>query len=163
MKINNSTDFDLDLFFRNNIYLMHFATAGLQVKDEIFFDTSHNDFRNFIKNFSPPRFKHQLNPALDDIISVKRENNKDFNAKLYTADFINYAEMGIFSFDRTFIERTDDTNFHLVAYPILDENYNHLFNQVFNHDLDIIDYHFINVEVDQLVKSYFSRSYRPTF
>ena len=49
MKINNSRDFDLDLFYRENIYLMHFATAGLQLNDEIFFDRSHNDFRNFIK------------------------------------------------------------------------------------------------------------------
>lgn len=158
MKINNSSDFDLDLFFGNNIFLMHFATAGLQVNDEIFFSSSHNNFRNFLKNFSQTRFEYKLNPFLEEIISSKRETNPNFDFELYTADFITYAKFGLFSFDRTFIGQNDDNNFHLVAYPILNDSYNNLINNIYNVNINL-DYNLVNEDIVQSVNNYFKRSF----
>lgn len=36
MRLNNSPDFDLDLFFRNDFFLMHFATAGSHISNPNF-------------------------------------------------------------------------------------------------------------------------------
>lgn len=123
-RINNSSDFDLDLFFSIGMLWGHFATAGLQVRDEIFFDPSHNNFRMFIKNYPLKKaFEYKLNPYLDDIISSKYFTNPEFKLDIYLKDFIDYAKMGLFSFDRTTINSQTDPKFHLVAYPIIDEQF----------------------------------------
>ncbi|WP_228377352.1 hypothetical protein, partial [Chryseobacterium indologenes] len=92
MRINNSSDFDLDLFFKSELFFMHFATAGLQISDENFFENNHNDFRYFLKNLSVPPFKYELNPNLRERLSFKREIDKEYKSELYTMDFISYAK-----------------------------------------------------------------------
>jgi hypothetical protein len=162
MKINNSSDFDLDLFFREDIYLKHFATAGLQVSNEVFFDNSHNNFRNWLKSFSRPRFEYRLNPSLNEIISFKLETDPKFDLDLYTADFKSYAELGLFSYDRTFIDKNDDNHFHLVAFPILNNSYNELLNHIYSENIDL-NYNFVNKEVDYLNKKYYHTSFKQDF
>lgn len=122
--INNSSDFDLDLFFGIGFLWGHFATAGLQIHDEFFFDPIHSNFRSFIKNYPFKRpFEYKLNPYLDDLISNKYVTNPNFDLDSYLNDFIDYAKMGFFSFDRSNINSQTDTKFHLVAYPIIDEQF----------------------------------------
>jgi len=159
MKINNSSDFDLDLFFRIDPLLMHVATAGLKVNDEIFFNRANNNFRNFLKNFTQTPFEYKLNPFLQEIISFKREINPNFDFDLYTTDFITYAQFGLFSFDRTFIEKNGDNNFHLVAYPILDESYSKLINRI-NNNNNSLDYNLLNNDIGQFVNNYNNHSFR---
>ena len=162
MKINNSSEFDLDLFYGNNFQLFHIATAGLQIKDENFFSNSHNEFRHFLKNFSQARFQYKLNPFLEEIISYKREADPEFDFELYTSDFIKYAQFGLFSFDRTFINKNADRTFHLVAYPILDENYNMLLRQIYGYDINL-DFSPINNHILQQINNYYNRSFSLDF
>ncbi|MDH5033782.1 hypothetical protein [Chryseobacterium cucumeris] len=162
MRINNSSDFDLDLFFKSELFLMHFATAGLQISDENFFENNHSDFRYFLKNLSVPPFKYELNPNLREILSFKREIDKEFNIELYTIDFISYAQKGMFSFDRTFIENSTDINFHLVAYPILDENYNNFLYHFFKIK-NYVDYDYINKSITEIVNRFFRNSFNLKF
>jgi hypothetical protein len=159
MKINNSSDFDLDLFFNLDAFFVHVATAGLQIRDEIFFNTYHNDFRNFIKNFSRTPFQYKLNPSLEKIISFKREINPNFDFKLYTDDFIEYAKLGLFSFDRTYIERNNDYNFHLVAYPIFDSGYNDIIEKFSKVEINRdFDYDKLNYFIDLHIERHYNRS-----
>lgn len=126
MKINNSLDFDLDLFFICSYYFFfkypfigHFATGGLKVSDKNFFTNNHNDFRSHILSNKGLKFEYKLNPNLEKIISYKREIDTEFNLENYTRDFIKYAQCGLFSFDRTYIDDSIKDSFHLVAYPII--------------------------------------------
>jgi hypothetical protein len=151
MKINNSSDFDLDLFFccKYFPFMCHFATAGFQISDENFFTSYHNDFRNKILNKNTFKFKYNLNPNLEKIIANKREIDPEFDFENYTRDFIKYAQYGLFSFDRTYLDDLKSDYFHLVAYPIIDsynrdiilenfyENHFHLLNYC------ISDFHFL--------------------
>jgi len=157
--MNNSSDFDLDLFFKTDFLFLHVATAGLQVNDEIFFNSSHNDFRNLLKNISLTPFQYKLNPFLQEIISSKRETNTNFNFEFYIADFIKYAQLGLFSFDRTFINNNEDNNFHLVAYPILDDSYNMLINHIYGINLNL-DYNQINNIVTGFIHDNLNRSFK---
>lgn len=158
MRVNNSSDFDLDLFLNNYIILSHFATAGLHISDNSFFNSFHNDFRHFLKNLTIPPFKFELNPNLSEILSIKRELDREFNIDLYTSDFIKYAQKGLFSFDRTFIEDSSDIHFHLVAYPILNSNYNDLMNQIygfnFYFDIDLCNRYITEMVNDEFRKSF---------
>lgn len=158
-KLNNSSDFDLDLFIPNGILICHFATAGLQIQDEIFFDGFHNEFRNRIKNYDFIKpFKFIVNPSLDEIISSKYEANKEFNKENYLKDFINYAEMGLFSFDRTNINSQYDTEFHLVAYPVLDEEYRMFIHGITGRFVDM-NFDELNAIIDLQVQENLNKSF----
>jgi hypothetical protein len=120
MKINNSSNFDLDLFFlcKKFEFMCHFATGGLQVSDKFFFTDSHNIIRNNILN-NKFKFEYRLNPNLEKIIANKREIDPNFDLEYYTRDFIKYAQSGLFSFDRTNLSDSTSYFFHLVAYPVI--------------------------------------------
>jgi len=152
MKINNSSDFDLDLFFccKYFPFMCHFASAGLQISNKNFFTNYHHDFRKKILNNNTFKFEFKLNPNLEKIIANKREIDSKFDFENYTRDFIKYAQYGLFSFDRTYLEDSKSDYFHLVAYPIIN-NHNYIdfilkyFNEnhfpIFNHF--ITDFHFL--------------------
>lgn len=150
MKINNSSDFDLDLFFccRYFPFMCHIATGGFQISDENFFTNFHNDFRNQILNKNTFKFEYNLNPNLEKIIANKREIDPEFDFENYTRDFIKYAQCGLFSFDRTYLDDLKSDYFHLVAYPIINdynidiilEYFNENYFHVFNHYIS--DFHF---------------------
>lgn len=141
---------------------MHFATAGLQISDNNFYDDSHSDFRHLLKNLTIPAFKYELNPNLREVLALKRETDLEFNIELYTADFITYAQKGLLSFDRTFIENSSDVNFHLVAYPILDRNYNYFLHEFFGIDSDV-DYTQINRFIFDIVNGNYKNSFEIKF
>lgn len=164
MRLNNSSDFDLDLFFRNDFFLMHFATAGLHISDSNFFNNNHNDTRYFLKNLSLPPFKFELNPNLQEILSIKSETDREFNVELYTADFIRYAQKGLFSYDRTFIENSSDIHFHLVAYPILNCNYNYFLYHIFGTGIEYeYDYDSINSFIAETVRDNYWQKFKMEF
>ncbi|UUC44029.1 hypothetical protein [Flavobacterium cerinum] len=136
MKINNSSDFDLDLFFSCKCFpfICHFATGGLKISDENFFTQYHNNLRNKTLNNNPFKFEYRLNPNLEKIIANKREIDPEFDFENYTRDFIKYAQFGFFSFDRTYLDAPDSNLFHLVAYPIIDNHNRFEMFQYFKED-----------------------------
>lgn len=170
MKINNSSDFDLDLFFYCKYFpfIGHFATAGLQISDENFFTNHHNDYRNKILDVNTYKFQFAINPNLEKIIAYKREIDPEFDFENYTKDFIKYAQCGLFSFDRTYLDDLKSDYFHLVAYPIID-NYNiHIifenFSESYFHELNhyTSDFHFIKnrnyTNIQDLISENFQNS-----
>lgn len=137
----NPTDFDLDLFFIRKYhhrklvtksikpFLLHLATAGGIVSEHVYKNRVHDNIRCKIKNM-PVNLKlnYILNPKLSKIIRSKKElysNNSEvtFNEIAYMHDFIAYVQSGCFSFDRTNIHDSKSNEYHLVASPIIDDQY----------------------------------------
>lgn len=119
-------NYDYDLFFRCEGLTFHLATAGGYVSEEILASSQHVRIRSLLLNRNFPELDYKLNPALDEILSIKFESQKinpdTFDRESYLHDFIMYAKRGCFSFDRTFITDHFDEKYHLVAYPIFREN-----------------------------------------
>ena len=126
----NSSDYDLDLFFNMDTafsrvftrYPIHVATAGGYFPDDIIFNKNHALFRSKLKNIPIIlRREYEINPNIDEIISLKcRLSNiefENFDRESYLSDFIEYAQCGCLSFDRTNIADANCDLYHLVAYP----------------------------------------------
>jgi len=156
------TDYDLDIFCELDIFKLHFATAGGIIPHKTMIDPDHHRFRASLKSkVNTLSFNYKLNPALDQILAIKSEEQRfsfdGENRALYLYDFINYAKKGLFSFDRTFISKPSNSNYHLVAYPILDENYGTFLNRFLNISRSVFDYSNLNSQIDDFVIAYLDK------
>ena len=144
MNNNISINYDLDLFCDLGTIIFHYATAGGYIPKSIFNNPKHQRIRASLLN-NKINFDYKLNPALDEIFSIKFESQKlqseNFDREAYLKDFIFYAKKGCFSFDRTFISNHLDNRYHLVAYPVFDNEYENSFLG--------------NKNIDEIVRKYF--------
>lgn len=182
----NSTDYDLDLFFNSSTgflkkfknYPIHVATAGGHLPDSVFFNQNHAIFRSELKKIPiSSRLEYEINPNIDEIISLKCRLSdsayESFDRESYLNDFIEYAQCGCLSFDRTNIADADSELYHLVAYPKDAFNKNnfifaryllwrsHMLNSVKVDDMlkeifEPIEFSFFSYEIDYLECKYFT-------
>lgn len=179
-----STDFDFDLFFMGHVFLYHMdyfpfslffrppfwpifpcahiATAGGEVSKNLYEDPIHFQIRKKVKNLPPEmKMEWKLNPYINEIFAKKRMSDNEeytFDQELYTHDFIEYAKCGFFSFDRTNLNSPYDKNYHLVAYPVFNENYNELVRILFNVEIGNFDYTIANRRLDEIVNTKIGRT-----
>lgn len=169
----NSTGFDFDLFFSTSdepiycldkeIYLssllhipfIHIATAGGLVHENIYKRQTHAQIRKKIKLLhNDIKMDFLVNPNLDKILDQKKILNDEsytFNRESYLHDFIEYAKCGFLSFDRTILNKPSDNGYHLVAYPIFDENYPEIIKNLFNMNLKRYNHRTLNKYIQRFV------------
>ncbi len=100
----------LDLF--NRICIA--ASAGGILPNVIAENDNNNDrFHNAVMDL-PSRYKVARNENIIDVIKGIKSDNLDD----YYKDFENLASRGLYVFDRINIEKPEDGNYLLVAYPI---------------------------------------------
>ncbi|MFM5110877.1 hypothetical protein ACEUBU_12855 [Aeromonas caviae] len=130
--------FDFDLFFyptlsfellfnpleikRNkNLQLIHIATAGGYISNQVHSNTFNHRMRHKLKNSIGLDGPVRINPNLESILGTSLD--KDLNTpkrtalNIYTSNFSEYAQRNCFSFDRTHISNPLINLYHLVAAP----------------------------------------------
>lgn len=127
----NPTDFDFDLFFRAhcNSFLIHLASGGGSIASEVFSSPAHFALRKKLKSIPESlKLEYKLSPHIEEILENKARNFaiQKFDRQAYLSDFIEFARCGCFSFDRTYLGDSTDSQYHLVAYPIFRRSYENI-------------------------------------
>ena len=108
---------DLDIFFKDSSKLIHIATAGGQIPNQLADNDKQNEeFASEISNFEET-FEVEVNPNLAEFINIP-----DNGLERYLRDFILMASRGFYTYDKTKLGSFDDPFFHLVARPKKKEN-----------------------------------------
>lgn len=127
----NSTDFDFDLFFRSRYsrFLIHLASGGGTIASEVFSNPAHFALRKKLRSIPESlKLEYKLSPHIDEILANKARNfeSQEFDRQAYLSDFIDFARCGCFSFDRTYLGKSTDRQYHLVAYPVFRRSYENI-------------------------------------
>lgn len=107
---------DIDFYiFNPQIGFLHFASAGgilpkIIVENDLLNDSLHNIFFEL-----PIEYDYEINPNLREILNLS-----DLDFENYTRDFIQMAQRGFYSFDRTYINNRSRQEYHIVAWPKFD-------------------------------------------
>lgn len=103
---------DLDIFFKDNFKLVHIATAGGQIPNQL----AENDRQNeeFASEVSTlyQGFDVEVNPNLGVFENIPKDG-----LERYLRDFVLMASRGFYSYDKTKLGHFGDQFFHLVARP----------------------------------------------
>lgn len=103
---------DLDLFLRDDEKLVHIATAGGVLPDQLAENDINSEIFLTLLDGISPIFEVEINPLLSSILGIPQQN-----VELYLTDFIRMAERGFYSYDKSVLGDFEDTLFHLVARP----------------------------------------------
>lgn len=111
---------DIDYFLTFPDVICHFASAGsrlpLFVEEN---DLVNEENLRLIPLVSADVLgdldvSYEINPNLSLITGIPQDS-EDFQS--YIRDFVGFAKLGFFSFDKTYINEREDGRYHLVAYP----------------------------------------------
>ncbi|RWW99609.1 hypothetical protein [Flavobacterium cerinum] len=126
-EIEQST-LDLDIFFTDNKKLIHLASGGGILPDNLIETDAYNDdILKLIPSLNT-EFEIEINPNLSEILNLIENGLEN-----YLAGFIEIAKKGFYTYDRSNIGQFNDTTFHLVAKPKTDLNLNEFIeeNEIF--------------------------------
>lgn len=107
---------DLDLFFRDNDKYIYLASAGGQIPDQLAGNDTNNKAFQLQAEELTRNMEVEINPNLARILG------KDDGLEGYLASFIEMAQKGFYSYDKTNVGDFRDKFFHLVAWPTLKKN-----------------------------------------
>ena len=108
---------DLDIFFKDSSKLIHIATAGGQIPNQLADNDKQNEeFASEISTFDET-FEVEVNQNLAEFVNIP-----DNGIERYLRDFILMASRGFYSYDKTKLGNFEDPFFHLVARPKKTEN-----------------------------------------
>jgi hypothetical protein len=151
----NPEEFDFDLFFvccGFSPALIHIATAGGFINRRIYTNPDHAKIRARLRDPSNvEKFDYRLNPNLDEIL-FQNASNSGMDRGTYLVDFVEYAKSGCFSFDRTYISESNNFLYHLVAYPVITENYLSAVNAATNSNIGNFGFIMSNNELENFIK-----------
>lgn len=103
---------DLDIFFRDISKLIHIATAGGQIPNQLAEnDIQNEEYASNISNFEEV-FEVEINENIAELVTIP-ENGLE----RYLRDFRLMASRGFYSYDKTKLGNFEDQFFHLVARP----------------------------------------------
>lgn len=103
---------DIDWFFTNNEDIGFVASGGGKLPASVAKSADNNEFiRSYFASLSTSS-NIVINPNLNNIISSVVDER-------YLADFINMAEKGLFTFDRSVFSSFSNSKYHLVAKPTI--------------------------------------------
>lgn len=113
-----STYFDYDLFIFTPEIKIHIASGGAEIPWALINLTNNNlkifDYHANLGN----EYKTETNTNLNRMIYEPQLSiNNDFNPENYVSSFMKFASWGFYSFDKTNISNSQDSQYHLVAYP----------------------------------------------
>lgn len=113
-----STYYDYDLFIFTPSVKIYIATAGAEIPWALVNLTKNNpDIYRFYSNF--PTEEIQINPRLQEIVYNRQlELDENFDRQRYLRSFEQFAKCGFYSFDKTDISNPRDSAYHLVSYPL---------------------------------------------
>jgi hypothetical protein len=102
---------DIDWFFTNGNHIGFVASGGGKLPRSVALSSENNGLlTDFFRNL-PERSGVEIAPGLNKIISPPVDER-------YLSSFVEMAEKGLFSFDKTLPGRFSDTAYHLVASPL---------------------------------------------
>jgi hypothetical protein len=111
-QIEQST-LDLDLFLKDKNKFIHIASGGGKIPNRLAnSDNVIEDFKETVNNIDNS-FEIEINPELSRILNIE-----ETELETYLSDFLKYAKLGFFTYDKTKLGEFDDMTFHLVAKPI---------------------------------------------
>ena len=110
---------DIDWFFNNGKDVGFVASGGGKLPDSIAKSLEKDQFLASFFRSLPLRSEVTINPDLDKIIPTRINET-------YLSDFIEMAQKGLFSFDKTVLNNFSDLHYHLVAKPVNPLKFDHL-------------------------------------
>ncbi|MDV6169669.1 hypothetical protein R1T16_14625 [Flavobacterium sp. DG1-102-2] len=103
---------DLDIFFSDNRKLIHLASGGGTLPNNLISTDIYNeDVLELISKFNP-EFEIEINPNLSEILNLDKTGLEN-----YLESFIDMAKKGLYTYDKSNLGNFNDTTFHLVAKP----------------------------------------------
>ncbi len=114
---------DIDWFvFDIDSKPIHVASAGGVLPNAIKENNIMNEHNIEVISTLPEVYSDNdiiINPRLRDIIGIYLDSNifEELALRNYISSFLLMAKRGFYSFDKTKIEDSNDTHYHLVAYP----------------------------------------------
>jgi hypothetical protein len=104
---------DIDYYIFNlELGLLHFASAGGRLPKIIESNDLINEELNQNIQQLPAELPHEVNPNLSEILGLNIDQLES-----YIVDFVNMAKKGLISYDKTYINNSEDQTYHLVAWP----------------------------------------------
>lgn len=104
---------DLDFFLKDKNKFIHIASGGGKIPNRLAnSDNVIEDFKETVNNIDN-NFEIEINPELSRILNIE-----ETELETYLSDFLKYAKLGFFTYDKTKLGEFDDMTFHLVAKPI---------------------------------------------
>ena len=104
---------DLDIFLKLSNHLIHIATAGAKLPEELAsLDEMIINNKSLVFNIND-QVEITINPYLDELLQFQTTREKD----LYLTDFKRISSKGIITFDKTIVEDCNDPFYHVVAWP----------------------------------------------
>lgn len=133
---------DLDIFLKDSNKYVHIATGGGQIPNNLAsLDISSEEFKNLqLDNIYD---EIEINPFLNEILNLD-------NLESYLEDFIKYAKLGFYSYDKTKLGDFKNFDFHLVAKPKNGTHSNKLYKTIQEFDFDFPD-HFHTFNLQEIV------------
>lgn len=108
---------DLDIFFKDKFKLIHIASAGGNIPNQL----ADNDYLNedFASTITilEESYEFEVNPNLTELLNLN-----DTGLDLYLIDFVFMAKRGFYSYDKTNLGDFSNPMFHLAARPIMPDN-----------------------------------------
>ena len=98
-------------FFACGEHIGFVASAGGRLPLSVASSAVNTELLNAFFDDLPVNSEVSINPKLSQLIKGKVTDE-------YLSSFVQMAEKGLFAFDRTQPERSNDTSYHLVASPI---------------------------------------------
>lgn len=103
---------DLDIYFKDRIKLIHIATGGGRIPNQLAEnDIQNEDFASNISTFEES-FDIEVNRNITEFVNIPENGLEQ-----YLRDFISMASRGFYSYDKTNLGNFEDQIFHLVAKP----------------------------------------------
>ncbi|MES2654690.1 MAG: hypothetical protein V4620_03825 [Bacteroidota bacterium] len=105
---------DLDIFILDKQKVVHIATGGGNIPEKLLESDRYNGelrftFRQLLRF---PESEIEINPNISEITRLPEEQ-----LQAYLIDFIYFAKLGIYTYDKTDLGNFESLKFHLVAKP----------------------------------------------
>lgn len=124
---------DLDIFLKDSSKYVHIATGGGQIPNNLaLLDNSSEEFKDLQLESIFDDTEIEINPFLNEILNIEDLEN-------YLVDFIKYAKLGFYSYDKTILGDFKNFNFHLVAKPKDNKSLKISYKEIEELDVDFPD------------------------
>lgn len=103
---------DLDIFLKDSIKFIHFASAGGLLPERTINSDEYNNLIVEAISKDKSELEVEINPNLIELLGLNQDG-----LTRYLGSFVEMAKKGFYSYDKSKLGNFEDQTFHLVAKP----------------------------------------------
>lgn len=105
----------MNVHFKDNEKLIYITSAGGQIPNQLAeHGAEFEDVHSAMKKLAP-KYEVEVNPDLSKFLTFS-------DREKYLSEFVEMAQRGFYSYDKTKVGLDEDPLFHIVAWPKTDDN-----------------------------------------